>query len=328
MVCMRSRLYGIWIFALIIGVALLTLGVLLPQKIAPTRPIPLELADSTVLLDDAEATVGEAYPASGGKTVQAPVRKQFNVTLGQPADEQTASAKVGVTTTRTDMDDEADALLDAQVWSFTMDRISGEVRGDAQVADTPATPPTTVSSIESWTKFPQNLEQRDYQFFDYQLRENVPATFQGTIHREDANGNDVELYQFMQEIPDTDMTTKHDSIWNTTTVDRDGQQVEARLHYSGTRKLQVDPVSGVIISVEESLDSRYEDDNGERVADLLVFNGKTTDEVERSMLLQAQKLGENRSSSTWGLVLTIVGAIVTAASLIGLVVNRRKQRKS
>lgn len=321
---MRNYVRPIAIFSLILGVALLTLGWLLPKAITPERPVPLELAATTLTLEDENATVGQAYPASGGKTEQAPVQKQFNITLSQPADEETAAAKVGVSTSRTDVDDEAEGLMTAEIWNFMVDRMTGEVTGEAKVADTPATPATTVPNISTWAKFPQDVEQRDYDYFDDQLRAPVPATFKGTINKPDAAGEDHELYIFEQVIPDSKVAEHYDSIWNTTTVERDGEQVEGDLIYSGTRTLTVEPRSGLIVALEESLDSRYEDAEGNRLDDLLVFNGKTTDKVERDMLHQALKLGEFRHSNTWGLVLTGVGAIVTAASLIALVVWRRK----
>lgn len=307
---------------LILGVALLTCGWLLPHAISSDRPVPLDLSASTLTLHDEDATVGAAYPASDGKTTQAPVQKQFNITLSEPADEQNAAARVGVSTSRTDVEDDAAALLNAEVWNFTVDRLSGEVKGDAQVVDTPATPPGKVEGMKIWVKFPQYMEQRDYEYFDDQIRESIPAKFTGTVNKKDSDGDEHELYVLKQDILKTKVGDHYNSMWNKTTVERDGEQVEGDLMYSGTRTMAVEPRTGLIVSLTEDLDAHYEDADGEKIDDLLVFDGKTTDAVESDMLDQADELGHMRDSNMWGLVLKIVGAIVTAASLIALAVFR------
>ncbi|KAB3522813.1 DUF3068 domain-containing protein [Corynebacterium sp. zg254] len=323
---MRSKLYPIAIVTLIIGVALLTAGYLLPQKVTEEKPLPLQLATSTLTLEDDEASVGSAYPATGGKTIKAPVIKQYDMTLGQPASEDSAAAKVGVSVARGDIDEDEKALLNAQIWSFTVDRFTGEVRGQAKVSDTPATPPTAVENMGQWVKFPQEVEQRDYEYFDDQVRKPVKAAYQGTVTHQDQAGKDVELYVFKQEIPDTDVSSQYDSLWNTQMLRKDGsdERVEGHLTYSGTRTITVEPRSGMIVALDENLNARYLDDQGEKLDDLLVFNGRTTEKVEHDMLAQAQKLGEFRHTSSWGFGLTGLGAIVTAASLIALVVYRRR----
>lgn len=316
------------VVAFLIGCTLITLGVLLPRYVASEKSVPLDLASTTLSLHDPAASVGKNYQAPGAEgPVTAPVTRQFNLGVSAPADKDTASARVGVSTARSDVDDDLQSLLDAQVWSFELDRRTGEARGQARVADTPAMPAMPARLEGAWVKFPQSTEQKTYPYFDATLRAAVPAEFTGTTHREDGKGKNPELYVFRQEIQPTNVATKYNGLRNTINVDIDGKSERAYLTHSGWRELVVEPRTGLIVSVEEDLRDVYHTADGRPVEDLLIFHGKTSEEAGQAMLQQAEKLGGDRNIKMWGIALLSVGVIMAAVSLVLAIAYRPRRRR-
>lgn len=321
----KSRITAV--FALLAAVALFTVGVILPKVVSEDKPIPLDLTATTITLTDPAATVGQGYQigADNPQALLAPVNRQFNIALNQPATETTASARVGVTTARGDLGDDLESLLSAEVWTFTVNRLTGETEGTAKVSDTPATPPVEMPIDGLWAKFPQHTEQHSYDYFDATLRKSIPAEFQGTINQSDSHGNDVELYVFRQEIEPTNVAELYAGVRNRTNVDKEGKQVEGFLHHGGWRELQVEPRSGLIISVEEEISDVYVSAEGEELEELLRFHGKTQQSTQDAMMKQAMDTFEERGINKVGVALMVVGAIVAAVSLLVALWPRRRR---
>ncbi|WP_296212618.1 DUF3068 domain-containing protein [uncultured Corynebacterium sp.] len=312
----------------LIGVALITVGVMLPKVVSNEKAVPLDLAATTITLHDPAAEIGPNYRGPDGKKeLTAPVNRQFKITLEEPATEEEASARVGVTTARTDVEDDLESLLEAQVWSFTVDRRSGEAKGGAKVSDTPATPATDGEIAGYWAKFPQGTEQRSYDYFDMTLRRALPAEFTGTRNVTTADGHEHELYVFRQEIPATSVAKEYAGIRNTITVEgEDGKPQRAQLYHEGWRELTVEPASGLLVSVEEKVKDTYRDSSGKDVQNLLKFHGKTPQSVTQSMLDQAMEVSGQRNTDKWGVALIVAGVIVAAASVVLVLWLRVKRR--
>jgi len=321
-------LYILGALGALIGVALITVGVMLPKVVSNEKAVPLDLAATTITLNDPAAVIGPNYQGlDGKKDVTAPVNRQFKINLEEPATDEEASARVGVTTARTDVKDDLKSLLDAQVWSFTVDRRSGEAKGGAKVSDTPATPATEGEIAGYWAKFPQGTEQRSYDYFDMTLRRALPAEFTGTRTVTTADGHDHELYVFRQEIPATSVAKEYAGIRNTITVEGgDGKPQRAQLFHEGWRELTVEPKSGLLVGVEEDIKDTYRDDSGKEVQNLLKFHGKTPQRVTSSMLDQAMEVSGQRHTDKWGLALIVAGVIVAAASVVLVLWIRAKRR--
>ncbi|HIW96392.1 MAG TPA: DUF3068 domain-containing protein [Candidatus Corynebacterium gallistercoris] len=324
---MKSKSRNIAVFALLAAVAMFTVGVMLPKVVSKDKPIPLDLTASTMTLTDPAATVGAVYQfgAEHPQPIEAPVNRQFNMSLNQPATETTASARVGFTTARADVDDDLESLLNAEVWTFTVDRLTGDAEGTAKVSDTPATPPVEVPIDGLWAKFPQYTEQRSYDYFDATLRRTVPAEFQGTINRTNSQGRDVELYVFRQEIEPTNVAELYPGVRNRAMVDKNGEQVEGFLHHGGWRELQVEPRTGLIISVEEDVQDVYVSAEGEELEELLSFHGKTHQNTQDAMMRQAMDTSGQRETTKVGVTLMVVGVIVAAVSLLVALWPRRRR---
>lgn len=322
-------LYILGALGALIGVALITVGVMLPKVVSNDKAVPLDLAATTLTLNDPAAVIGPNYQGLDGKEdVTAPVNRQFKITLEEPATDEEASARVGVTTARTDVEDDLESLLDAQVWSFTVDRRTGEAKGNAKVSDTPATPATDGEIAGYWAKFPQGTEQRSYDYFDMTLRRALPAEFTGTRNVTTADGREHELYVFRQEIPATSVAKEYAGVRNTITVEgEDGKPQRAQLFHEGWRELAVEPKSGLLVSVEENVKDTYRDDSGKDVQNLLQFHGKTPQRVTQSMLDQAMEVSGQRHTDKWGVALIVAGVIVAAASVV-LVLWRRAKRRA
>lgn len=311
---------------IVLGMSLATAGWLTPHVFSGEEPVALNLQSHTFTLTDPAATIGPVWPAAGGEAQTVPVHRQFNLELGLPADASQASAKVGVSMYRGGETGGSDVegLLSAEVWSFTVDRLDGAVLGPARVADTPATPPTTVEQVGQWVKFPRDVEQRSYPFFDSMLRASFPAEFQGTVMADvegegEATGEQAELYVFEQRIVDERVADYRELVW-----DGAASGEPAELRYSVTRTIEVEPRSGNIVSLSEDLDAFFVNAAGDRVEDFLVFAGSTGEESEREMLAQALALTKSGLPARVGLGLMIAGAIVALASAVVLLLSRRR----
>lgn len=365
MVLMLSRLRILALFALLCGVVLLVAGAFLPRFLPADEPTPLDLNATTISFEDPAATVGPAYlqgrensdsagaesqaensangadQETGGvdeKAKKAPVVRQFHMTQGAPADDKEASGRVGVSTRRDDVDDDLDALLDAQVFTFRVDRHTGEVVGKTgQVADTPATPPTETPMEGNWVKFPQKAEQTSYDYFDYTLRKAYPAEFVREETRTDSFGKDVKVYVYKQEIEPTKVADSYEGFRNEIALPDDadvtvaeGEPQVAHLYHSVQRELVVEPQTGLLVGGEEHTTDEYmaKDADGKLVPVqmLLDFHGKTTSKTESRMLAQAGEMTHTTNSRTWSLALIAAGVIVSAVSLF-FVFRSTKRKK-
>src|SRR5699024_3661837 len=118
MFSMNSKSRIVAVFVLGLASAMIVAGVLLPRLFPE---VPLGLQHTTFTLEDEDATVGPGYLGVGeDEPIQAPVARQFNMQLGQPATEEEATVRVGVSNARTNVDDDLESLLDAQVYSYRL----------------------------------------------------------------------------------------------------------------------------------------------------------------------------------------------------------------
>lgn len=338
-----SRLVAFIAFGL--GVALIACGLVLPRVLPVVKEVPLNVQASTLTLRDDAAHMGQVYIKPTNPDVKqddiltGPVVRQFKAGLSEPITHGNVSARLGVTTSRPDIHDDMYSLLDAQVWSFMVNRDSGEFAGDVKVADTPVTPPTPVDAQGYWLKFPRGVEEEIYPFFDPVLRRAEPAVASGTRMVQDESGNDVELKVYRQEIPATSLQELYQGVRNVVTIEPQGSVAaedaesseggvarQAYLVRTGWREIAVEQKSGMIVAVDEYTRDFYSTPEGEDVQLLLEFNGHTDEEQQKALLAQAQNLAEERNTDVWGLALIVVGAIVAAVSIVVLLLTRLRRR--
>lgn len=323
----RSRVAAVLTLGL--GCILLAVGIALPILVPPERPVPLELSESQLTLQDDEARIGPPYLAGEGQDkgeppqpVTAPVTKTYAVSLGEPADDESAAATVGVTSLRNDIEGD-DGLLDAEVWSYRIDRMTGLSLGDAKVADTPATPAAPTEVAGQWLAFPRDTAQEEYPVFDNLLRRDVPAQF---VQTEDVNG--TEVYVFRQEFDAEPVRQANPGYYRSTSTTGEGDP--SSLYRNGSKEFRVEPESGMIVSVTEDIQDVYVPDGDDADAAspelLSSFSGATPDAERDDLLVQAAELGHDRPTRGWGIVLTVTGAIVALGSAAVALRPQRVQR--
>jgi hypothetical protein len=323
----RSRVAAVLTLGL--GCILLAVGIALPLLVPPERPVPLQLSETQLTLQDDRARIGPSYLAGEGEDgaapepVTAPVTKTYAVSLGEPADETSAAATVGVTAVRGDREGDA-GLLDAEVWTYRIDRTTGASLGDAKVADTPATPAVASEVTGQWLTFPRKTGQQEYPVFDNLLRRAVPAQF---VQTEDVNG--TEVYVFRQEFDSEPVRQSNPGYYRATSTTGEGGV--SSLYRNGYKEFRVEPNSGMIVSVTEDIQDVYVPDGADGAAAgapelLSSFHGSTPEPERDDLLVQAEELGHDRPTRGWGIVLTVTGAIVALGSAVVALRPQRVQR--
>lgn len=319
-----SSQHPVRLLVLVIGVALAVIGIVLPMILSDERPVPLNLTTTTVALHDPHATVGRNYRSDGARqAVTAPVTRQFKITLGEPASQTEAHARVGVATHRTDVDNDLDSLLDAQVFNFQVNRLSGQaVDSTAQVADTPIIPSSEVAMQGYWVKFPDNTQKHSYDYFDVTLRHTIAARFAREETRKTAEGEDAVVYVFRQDIAAESVKEQYEGVRNEITDPQTGQK--AQLYHGGWREIAVEPRTGMIVGVEEEIHDAYRQGDVEKEV-LLDFHGVSSEELNQELLTQAVSLGTTRGLRIWRVALTASGVIVASVSLAVIVRTRLRR---
>lgn len=269
---------------------------------------------------DAAQPVPAPRSTSAEGSVTAPVVRQFAITLGQPATETTASARVGITTFRSDVREDFPSLISAEVWSFRVDRETGEAIGDISIADAPATPATDVRIPGYFAKFPAGAQQRSYPFIDVTVRKAFDAAFVRSETAQLPGGGSRELFIYRQDIPPTPVP----ATGNATPLEVPGPGgAPARLTHSGWRELAVDPRTGLIVGVEEDVKDAYVTPEGRTVSTALAFHGSTPAQQRAETLEAAEPVGSGLHLAAWRAPLLVAGGIL---AVICLVVAFRPQR--
>lgn len=289
-----------------LGVALMVLGLGAPGWLAPDGRLPLDFPPTTLTLHDPKATV--PHPEEEG-SLETAVTKQIHVELIEPSDDTSVTVRVGTTTLRDTKGPDAERLIGAEVWSFRMNRDTGEAMGDAAVAFSPADPVANLPLEGVWVKFPTSEKVK---VFDPSLRKAFPAQKSGTV---DVFGRTVDV--FSQKVPATKVSQDPEFEF----TEEDGSVTPMYLYHKADRKYMVDQATGVVLDVHESIKDFYGTEEGEERQAVMVFEGKGTEASVQSL---AEAVGGVSSSFGLRMVLyvsTALGAllfIIGAAGVFGL----------
>lgn len=142
-------------------------------------------------------------------------------------------------------------LLTAYLEGYTLDQVSGETStccADYVQLDQDAEP-VPVQHEGLGLKFPFDTQQRDYRFWDLQLRRSETARYVGT---ETLLG--LETYKFVQEIKDQ---TVGNQAFPGSLFGDPAPSVTADEVYSTKRSLWIEPKTGAIIKGSEDVNWRY-----------------------------------------------------------------------
>ena len=315
-----------------IGLALLVGAGLAPRYLHIDSRLPLDVEHTTFRLVDEET----GY------------QHQLHWDLLEPADAESVSVRVGSSTLRESGSGEPAELVDAEVWAFDLDRISGQALSTAQLSHTLVTPAAHVDIAGQWLKFPVDAEKTNYEVFDPTLRESAPAAFQEAV-----TVDGVELYRYRQVIEPVNVATKYADQRNTkreevlapedpapedpaaepaeedpaaepAEEDQSPEQpamVPGRqlyLHHAATRDFFVHPRTGMIVDLHENIDDYYATGEGERVEDAVVYQAQLAAEDVDKLIVQAESFANADTVNTIRYIVLAVGAVITLVALIGV----------
>lgn len=300
----KSRIFSALTVGL--GVMLLAWGLLAPYFLHFDGRMPLDLRNTTFTLTDDQA---KARIPQQDKVITVPVTRQYHAQFMDPVDTNSVTARIGVTTMRESNQDELDRLIDATVWSYRLDRFTGQALTDATMADQPASAAKQVPIDSLWVKFPVNTAQTTYQVFDVTLRKPVPANFE-----EELTIDGRKVYRFRQQIEPTNVAMSYAGPFNTTKL---GEET-AYLFHSGTRDYFVDQKSGLVVDIHEQIDDFYGTKTGEKKQQALLFDGQLSEESRSEMLSQAADINDGSTAKIINWIAIGLGSILLIVGLLGV----------
>lgn len=334
----KSRIVASLLLGL--GACLVAAGLVAPHFLNFSPRLPLGAAETTWTFHDEDASARH-LSAEGASPYHGPVTYQLHMDVQDPSDKDTATIKVGETTALGTAEQLRDVnnLVSAQVWSYQMDRLTGEATSQAQLNYQLASPAAKVDVDGYWLKFPTDAEQTNYQVFDPYLRSASEAVF---VEETTVEGRTV--YRYHQDIAPTNVATKFAGPFNTTQVAKQStpagdaaptgeapegeapQPAEALapemeqgyLFHSGSRDYYVDQQTGMLVGMDVNIDDYYGTRTGERREDAFVFNASTSDEDRAAFVKQAADLPEESVGRTITWVLIGVGALLSILGLLGV----------
>lgn len=169
-------------------------------------------------------------------------------------------------------------------------------------------------------KFPFGTEDKDYSFYDLNVRKAVTARYDGT---DTVQG--LDTYRYVMDVSNTKIGEREvpGSL-----VGSDEPSVKASLYYQGKRTLWVEPVTGIIVRGQQEMTQKLVAP-GDRPSDgTVVFNGtlRLNDATVNDNVNKAEDaMGQIRLLTTWPVVMWIVGGLVAVAGLLVLLVRRGRR---
>ena len=291
-----------------VGVAMLVAGLVAPRFLPADARLPLGLEAPTYsLVDDAADTRLMNDP--DGRVVTAPVTHQLHMEIQNPSDADTATLRIGETYMRGSQQEELDRLISAEVWSYGIDRTTGEATTPATLTDQLASPVSEVPVDGVWLKFPSDAQQTTYDVFDPRLRETRPAEF-----AEELEMNGRTVYRYRQEIEPTDISEIYESAFTTVTFP---DLTEGHWFHAVTRDLLVDRVSGLVVEIREDSDDYYATPEGEQRQQILLFEGRMPQEQIEALLDAAATVRDPGTADTVRRVVGGLGGLLTVLGLAG-----------
>lgn len=297
-------------------------GVAAPTFLSAAPALPLNLEHTTWTITDESA---QTRLPQDGRQLTVPVTYQEHVTLQDPSDKDSVTLRVGTSWLRGSQQAEADRLIDAQVWTFPMDRLTGEAEADASLTHTIGMPTADVPVQGLWMKFPANAEKTTYDYFDPTLRGAAPAVFEEEL---EMDGRTV--YRYHQQIEPTNVATRYAGTFTTITVGAKGgagvrndadaaeNPTKAFLFHSASRDLFVDQQTGMIVDMDVSVRDFYGDKEGKELENALTFDGSISDEDTAAFLAQTEQFHHTAllRAIRWGLIGG--GALLSLLALLGV----------
>lgn len=301
-----------------IGVALIAWGLVAPSFVHADGRLPLDLEATTyTLTDDNGQTRLNSDPEAG--LIDTPITRQLHFQVMDPANADEATLRVGDTFLHGregEAGTEQERLLSASVYSFRIDRFSGQVLSDVAMTSQLASPTLNFSVDGNWLKFPTDAQETSYQVLDTTLRQSRPADF---IESVEIDGRTIMHYR--QVIDNANVAESFADPSNTTTLTReDGGTTTGYLYHDATRDYWVDQRTGLVVDIEEQIDDFYGDRNAEKYEQVFSFHGSLSDDQVTDLVAQAGTIPNgdfSRTANTIGIIVGVILALIGFAGSFG-----------
>ncbi|MDO5032374.1 DUF3068 domain-containing protein [Corynebacterium sp.] len=304
----KSRILSVLLLGL--GVALVAAGLVAPSFLSFSPRLPLDIENTTWTLKDDNAK-SQMVTGEGTSLYEGPMTYQLNMDVQDPADKNMATLRIGESAIRGDSGNLEDLSM-ARVWTYGIDRLSGEAEGPAVLSHTIGSPTAEVTVDGYWLKFPAHAEQTTYPAFDPILRKAVDAVFEEEM---EIDGRTV--YRYHQEIEPVNTATVFAGNTTTTLTNEDGSTEQGYLFHMGSRDFYVDQETGLVVGMDMAIDDYWGDRTGAGRESQFVFTGSTSEEDRAALLEQAAEFlsPEVGTAVRWGSI--AVGALLALLGAAG-----------
>lgn len=312
----KSRIFSALLVGL--GLALVAAGLIAPRFLDANSRMPLDSGNTTWTLEDSDGAA-LIHDEQGTRPYQGPLTYQLHMAVQEPSGKDVATLRIGETTVRAGSADEAaladvNNLVGAQVWTYSIDRVTGAAASPANINHTIATPASEAQVPGYWLKFPADAEKTNYPVFDPYIRDAVDAVFE-----EELEIDGRTIYRYHQAVEPTNVATKFAGAFNTSRTETEGGDSEQTyLYHSATRDYFVDQATGALVAMEVSIDDYYGDREGNRTEDAFVFEAATSDDDRAAFIAQAADLPAPGTLTTIAWVVVGAGALLTLLGLAGV----------
>lgn len=260
---------------------------------------------------------GADKPAPKGPEIyEGPLTYQLHMNIGEQSDAKTAQVRVGETTVRGDdanAKQDVENLYNARVWSYVIDRGTGEAEEPAKLTHTIAMPESEVDVDGYWLKFPAHAEKTNYPVFDPTLRQAREAVF--------AEETEIEgrtVYRYHQEFEPENVAKLYAGMLNTTSLPTpEGGSEQGFLFHGVSNDFYVDQETGMLVGMDVDIDDYYGTGDGERAYDALQFAGRTSDKDRAAFLQQAEDIPDQTAARIARWVVGGLGGLLTVLGLLG-----------
>jgi hypothetical protein len=169
-------------------------------------------------------------------------------------------------------------------------------------------------------KFPFGTEEKDYSFYDLNVRKAVKARFDGA---DSVQG--LDTYRYVMEVSNTKIGEREvpGSL-----VGSDEPTVDASLYYQGKRTLWVEPVTGIIVRGQQEMTQKLVAPGDQPTDGTVVFDGtlKLNDATVNDNVNKAEDaMGQIQLLTTWPIVMWVAGAVLAAGGALLLFLRGRRR---
>jgi hypothetical protein len=224
------------------------------------------------------------------------------------------------------VDEGSDITINASVRSLCLDRHTGEAVApcegqyiEVQQGKREIVNRNTLQQPGLSFKFPFGTDQKDYAFYDLQVRKAVKARYAG---EDTVQG--LDTYKYVMEVSNTKVGERE--VPGSLVGRPDEPSVTASLYYQGKRTLWVEPVTGIIVRGEQDMVQELVPP-GERPGDgTVVFDGtlRLTDATVNDNVHKAEDaMGQIRLLTTFPIYLWIGGGLLAVVGVVVLFLRRR-----